>query len=89
MKIPKKLKRDIKKAVKSKKINKELPSKKIVWNFNVGELVSIKQRKKTKFGIVLSKYEHEDKCQIYISVEGECFWISPAKLGKLYNEDKS
>ena len=88
MKIPKKLKRDVKKVVKSQKAYKTIPSKKVTWNFDVGELVSVNQRKKTKFGIVLRKYESGDKCQIYVSVEGKCFWISPAKLGKLQDEDK-
>jgi len=79
MKIPPKIKRGLKKEFRSKKVHKEIPSKKVIWNFKVGELVSFSHRGRIVFGMILEK-ESNKFC---VSFEDGCLWISPNKLGKI------
>ena len=79
MKIPPKIKRDLKKEFRSKKAHKEIPYQKVIWNFKVGELVSFKHRDIIVFGMIL-EMESNKFC---VSLEDRCIWLSPNKLGKI------
>tara|TARA_Y100000034_G_scaffold50135_1_gene61863 strand:- start:5849 stop:6094 length:246 start_codon:yes stop_codon:yes gene_type:complete len=81
MKIPKKVKKDLKKKISVTKTSLELPKRKVTWNFDVGDLVKISST--GMIAIVLEKNEKDNATQVLVSADDTCFWISPSKVRKV------
>ena len=72
MKIPKKVKKDLKKKIKNSDRSKRI----VEWNVEVGDLVRCND---SAVGIVIEKKLSKNQTSLLVFVSGGKFWIDAAK----------